>query len=439
MTPEGFFLSEWRARRLGEHRSLPRARSLADALGLLDQARPVLSVVGSKGKGTAAIYASACLVAAGQRVVTVTSPGYRRASERIRLNGRAIPAAILWELGERLRVALRPATYQVERAEVERAEVERAEVERAEVERADGYGYLAPTGLFTLAGVLHAQDVAADVIVLEAGMGGISDEISLFTPTVAALTPIFAEHVGKLGDTPAEIAREKAGIVAPTTRAVLTARQTAEVKQEIMATVGQRSAGRVQVEVVDPGSTAIPPSLLPAGLSAYNAELGCAAAGRLLDVMGHTSQALRTHSELAAVLSSVRLPGRLSRHELPGSRTELIVDAAINRAGIAAALAVAARWWTRIDHVLVCLPDHKDVSGAIRELAGLPVTFVRLPDEHLRFAQTLPADWTIIDAADLTRELVAGLGRRVMALGTVYFAGRVLDLADADTERLFSC
>ena len=287
--------------------------------------------------------------------------------------------------------------------------------------------------------MLHAQDVAADVIVLEAGMGGISDEISLFTPAVAALTPIFAEHVGKLGNTPAEIAREKAGIVAPATRAVLTARQTAEVEQEIMATVGQRSAGRVRVEVVDPGSTAIPPSLLPAGLSAHNAELGCAAAGRLLDVMSHASQALRTHSELVAVLSSVRLPGRLSRHELPGSRTELIVDAAINRAGIAAALAVAARWWARIDHVLVCLPDHKDVSGAIRELAGLPVTFVRLPDEHLRFAQTLPADWTVIDAADLTRELVAGLGGRVMALGTVYFAGRVLDLADADTERLFIC
>ena len=134
--------------------------------------------------------------------------------------------------------------------------------------------------------------MAADVIVLEAGMGGISDEISLFTPTVTALTPIFAEHVGKLGDTPAEIAREKAGIVAPETSAVLTARQTAEVEQEIMATVGRRSAGRVQVEVVDPGSTAIPPSLLPAGLSAHNAELGCAAAWRLLDVMGHESQAL---------------------------------------------------------------------------------------------------------------------------------------------------
>ena len=139
------------------------------------------------------------------------------------------------------------------------------------------------------------------------------------------------------------------------------------------------------------------------------------------------------------MLGSVRLPGRLSRHELPGSRTELIVDSAINQAGIAAALAAAARWWTRIDHVLVCLPDHKDVQGAISELAGLPVTFVRLPDEHLRFAHALPAGWTVIDAAQLTRKLVAGLGRRVIALGTVYFAGRVLDLVDADTERLFRC
>ena len=89
--------------------------------------------------------------------------------------------------------------------------------------------------------------------------------------------------------------------------------------------------------------------------------------------------------------------------------------------------------------MLICLPDHKDVQGAISELAGLPVTFVRLPDEHLRFTHPLPAGWAVIDTAQLTREFVAGLGRRVIALGTVYFAGRVLDLVDADTDRLFRC
>ncbi len=448
-----FFLSEWNGRRPGERRSVARARAVADTLGLLGQARPVLSIVGSKGKGTAAVYASACLAAAGLRVVTVTSPGYRRAEERIRLDGRAVSAAVLFDLGERLRAARDQAAgtapagpHAAERAgagpaaaepaAAERAAAEHAAAERAAAERAAAGGYLAPAGLFTLAGVLHAQDVAADVIVLEAGMGGASDEISLFAPTVAALTPIFAEHVGKLGDTPAEIAREKAGIVAPRTRAVLTTWQTADVEHEIVTTVKQRSAGQLRVEVVDPGRTAVAPSLLPAGLSAYNAELGCAAAWRLLDVLGHEP---RTYPRTAAVLGTIRLPGRLSRHELPGSRTELIVDSAINRAGIAAALAAAARWWSRIDHVLLCLPDHKDVSGAIAELAGPPVTFVRLPDDRLRFAHPLPADWTVIDAAHLSRDLVAGLGRRVIALGPVYFTGRVLDLVDADTDSLFAC
>jgi dihydrofolate synthase / folylpolyglutamate synthase len=416
MTPDGlalprFFLAEWESRGPAERRSLTRARRLAGALGLLAPAGPVLSVVGSKGKGTAATYASAFLAAAGQRVLTVTGPGYRTATERIRVNGRAVPAATLAGLAARLRAA-----------------------RDAMGGRGAGAGYLAPTGLFTLAGVLHAHDVAADVIVLEAGMGGVSDEISLFPPAVVVLTPVFAEHVGKLGATPAQIARNKAGVVAPRTRAVLTVPQTADVAHEITATVAEKSAGGVRVEVVHPGSTAIPAHLLPGGLSAHNAELGCAAARRLLQVTGRPEP---TGGRLTAVLGSVRLPGRLSRHELPGSRTELIVDAAINGAGVAAALAAARRWWAGVDHVLLCLPDHKDVPGAIRELAGLPVTFVRLPEKHLRFAHPLPAHWTVIDAAQLTRELVAGLGRRVIALGTVYFAGRVLDLAGADTERLF--
>ncbi len=417
MTPDslllpGFFLSEWNSRRPGERRSLMRARRLAGALGLLGQARPLLSVVGSKGKGTAAIYASALLAAAGQRVVTVTGPGYRTATERIRVGGRALSAGGLADLAARLSAARGAAG-----------------------DRTPGAGYLAPTGLFTLAGVLHARDVAADVIVLEAGMGGVSDEISLFAPTVVALTPVFAEHVGKIGDTRVQIARNKAGIVTPTTRAVLTVPQTADVAQEIMATVKERSAGRVRVEIINPGSTAIPTRMLPAGLSAHNAELGCAAARRLLDA---TRRAQPTGGRLAAILDSVRLPGRLSRHELPGSRTELVVDSAISPAGITAALAAAARWWPGIDHVLLCLPDHKDVPGAVRELTGLRVIFVRLPDERMRFTYPLPADWAVIDAAHLTREFVAGLGRRVMALGTVYFIGRILDLVDADMQSLFS-
>lgn len=51
---------------------------------------PLVVVVGSKGKGTTAAYASAALAAAGLRVGTLTSPGFRSHRERIRVDEQSI-------------------------------------------------------------------------------------------------------------------------------------------------------------------------------------------------------------------------------------------------------------------------------------------------------------------------------------------------------------
>ncbi|WP_283138295.1 hypothetical protein [Rhizohabitans arisaemae] len=374
------FYDEWDRRAPGSRRSLERARMVRDRLGLTDPSIPILTVVGSKGKGTAATHASAVLAAAGRTVVTVTSPALRGDRERIRVNGAAVSVAEFENLAERLSSVLSglPA----------------------------GTGHLSPSGLFTLAGVLHATTVGADLLVLEAGMGGRSDEVSLFPPTVVAVTEIFAEHVGVLGADPPEIAREKAGVAGPATRALVTLPQTPEV--------------RAAMDEVTPNprlTWEITPS--SAGWE-RNAELGRAAARRLLRLLGIPRP---------ETVPPVRLPGRLSFHPIPGG--ELLADCAISRTGVAVALATARRRWDTIDRVLLCLPDHKDLDGAIGELAGLPVTFVRLPYAHLRFERPVP--WPVVEADELA--LPRG---RVLALGTVYFIGRVLALADVDTERLFT-
>jgi folylpolyglutamate synthase/dihydropteroate synthase len=387
----GDFYAEWGRRGPGSRRSLRRAALLAEAAGAVPTA-PVLTVVGSKGKGTAATYASAWLAAAGCRVVTVTSPGLRTDAERIRVAGAAISPGELAALGRRLAEAARTLPP-------------------------EPGGYLSPSGLFTLAGLLHARSVAADVIVLEAGMGGASDEVSLFPPAVVAITEVFGEHLGVLGETPAEIAADKAGVAAEITSAVVSLPQAPEVAAAIAAVVPG-------VEIMKD----LPDVPLPSGLGRTNAALGCLAARRLLGALGRTAPAGR----LRRVLSTVRLPGRTSWHTIPGAT--LLVDSAVTRAGAAAALAEARARWDRIDHVLVCLPDHKDVPGVLEELRGLPVTRVRMPDrESLRF--TLTPDG--VDAAGLTREGLAALGERVVVLGTVYFTGRILDLIDAPTSRLF--
>lgn len=417
------FYTEWLGRRPGAARSLRRARLLAAELGLTDPGVPVLTVVGSKGKGTAATYASACLTAHGRRVVTVTSPALRADTERVRVDGAAVGAPELDALGRRLAgAAAGPRAGRVDAA-----------TRRDGPSGREDAGYLSPSGLFMLAGVLHARECGADVLVLEAGMGGVSDEVSLFAPAVVAITEVFAEHVGILGGDPAEIAADKAGVTTTATAAVVSLPQDPPVTAAISATVARNTAGRLRPEVFVPGTGGVPGRLLPAGPSRPNAGLGCAAAGRLLAAPPGAP------ARLERVLRSVRLPGRTSWHTVPGTATTVLVDSAINRAGAAAALAEAYRRWNRIDHVLLCLPDHKDVPGIVTELSGLPVTYVRMPGHpHLRFTHAIPADWPVTDHTDLTRESLAALGTRILALGTAYFTGRLLDILAVNTETLYS-
>jgi dihydrofolate synthase/folylpolyglutamate synthase len=408
----GVFWAEWDRRAVGETRDIERARSLAKALEIDDPNSPVLTVVGSKGKGAAATYASAYLAAAGARVITVTSPSLRGIRDRIRVDGRAIAADDLARLARRLDEARRELpSYR------------------------PGQGYLSPSGLFIAAGVLHAMTVAADVIVLEAGMGGASDEVSLFAPTVVAITSVFGEHIGVLGDTPAEIATDKAGVVTGTTRAVVSMPQDPPVASAITSRVAAAAGGRATVETISPGTGGIPRQLLPAGLGRLNAEFGCVAAQRLLDATGRTAP---SGDRLSSVLATVVLPGRTSWHDVPGTPSRIFADAAINRAGVAAALTEVSRHWDAIDRVLLSMPDHKDVAGTISELAGLAVTFVRLDDKpRLKFTHALPPGWEVVDIGAVDCDFLAARGLRLVALGTGYYIARVLDLVDADTDRLF--
>jgi len=391
------FYREWDSRAPGTRRSTRRAGALAAALGLR-AGRPVLTVVGSKGKGTTATYASALLAAAGLRVCTVTSPSYRSDRERIRVDGREIAGAALARLSDRLSEGM--------------------------ADLPPDPGYLSPSGLFLLAGIMHAADVAADVLVLEAGMGGRSDEVALFPPDVLAISSIFGEHLGVLGDSPAEIAVEKATVAGPSTRAVLTVPQSPDVA----AALKEALPGH-EIEVAGPEEAQDP---LPAGVLHGPALLGCEVAERLLTLLGTPppSPEVRT-----AVLASVRLPGRLSWHPLASG--EVLVDSAITGDGVGTALTAAYRRWSRIDHVLLCLPDHKDLAGAVAALGDLPVSFVRLPLTHLRFETPLPARWTVMEVEDMTRARLTALGSHLVALGTVYFTGRVLDLLDVNTAELF--
>jgi dihydrofolate synthase/folylpolyglutamate synthase len=175
-----------------ERWDLRRMRSLLARLGNPHLGRRTVHVAGSKGKGSVAAMIASVLQQAGGRTGLYTSPHLHRFVERIAVDGGPVaPEAFGSLLGE-----VWP---------------------QIEAEDADGsYGKLSTfESLTALAFVaFRERDVAYQV--LEVGLGGRLDATNVFdTKDLCVIAPISLEHTAVLGDTIAQIANEKAGIITP--------------------------------------------------------------------------------------------------------------------------------------------------------------------------------------------------------------------------------
>ncbi|MCK6480267.1 MAG: bifunctional folylpolyglutamate synthase/dihydrofolate synthase [Planctomycetes bacterium] len=163
---------------------LARMDGLLDDLGRPFEGKPLLQVVGSKGKGTTTEAAASILRAGGLRTGAYTSPHLVHPSERITVDGR--PPG-----GGRFAAA------------VDR--VLPLALARAEGDRATFFE------LMTAVALLLFEEEGCEAAVLEAGMGGRLDSTTAPRRTAVLLTSISLDHVKQLGRTTALIAAEKAG------------------------------------------------------------------------------------------------------------------------------------------------------------------------------------------------------------------------------------
>jgi folylpolyglutamate synthase/dihydropteroate synthase len=396
------FFREWNARRPGEKRSLARARMFGDALGLdWEGLPPTLTVVGSKGKGTAVAHATAVLDAVGRRVGTIVSPAFRRNSERIRVAGHA----------------LRPDQY------AELSTLAKAALEKLPAARD---GYLSPTGAYTIAGVYYLTRDGVDSLVVEEGLGGASDEVSLLSPVGVAATPIFEEHVGVLGGTRAEIAEDLLGVVRDgVTEAIWTAPQIPQVSAVLQATA-ERCGAAVYRAADVPWAAAATRHV--AGLGAANAALGAAAGAWLA---GHDGDRAR----IEQALGNVALPGRLSVHAPTSTRQGVwVVDAAISPDGIEEALAWVRRRLQEPALVIASFPDVKDAVACFAALGSTPFIAATAGESYLDFTTRGRWDWRPVDKVLPLADQTPGV---VLCLGTISFVGEVLEHLDASTDRFW--
>ena len=175
----------WLTSRLG----LERIRELLDRLGRPQDRLKFVHVAGTNGKGSTCAFTASILAEAGFKTGLFTSPYVETFHERIRVNGRNISDEDLTAATLRVR-------------------------ECAEAMEAEGGEHPTEFELMTAVALVHFAHVGCDIVVLEVGLGGRLDSTNVIAaPEVAAIVSIALDHTNLLGNTLAEIAHEKAGIV----------------------------------------------------------------------------------------------------------------------------------------------------------------------------------------------------------------------------------
>ncbi|MFM7320945.1 MAG: bifunctional folylpolyglutamate synthase/dihydrofolate synthase, partial [Armatimonadota bacterium] len=300
------FLSDRPAPRTGRDRSvlLETMRLLGDP-----QARfPAVHVAGTNGKGSTTHAVASILSAAGLRTGSYFSPYLFDISERWRIDGEPISRSEVVALIGDIR-------FVVQRAE----ETVGARLSEFELKTA-------------LAFLLFYRR-AVDIAVVEVGIGGRLDATNIIPPPlVAAITSIGLDHVQILGNTRAEIAAEKAGILKTGTLACVTPVDDPEAGSVIARFAGERGVPLVHVQ-----AESAPPFL---GFDAPYARLNRATAMGVVDVLRSRAGYRVSPEAIERGLSSGRLPGRFQCIPL-GDRT-LVLDVAHNADG-ATALAAGLR------------------------------------------------------------------------------------------------
>ena len=175
---------------------LDSIRELCRRLGDPQKELKFVHVAGTNGKGSVCAYIASVLRVAGYRVGMYVSPAVFSYRETIRVDGRNITLKAFCQGVERIR-----------------------DICGRMVE--EGLPHPTRFEIETALGFLYFRERQCQIVVLETGMGGLTDSTNIVENTlVAVITPVGRDHMKFLGNTLAEIAAQKAGIIKRGSRVV---------------------------------------------------------------------------------------------------------------------------------------------------------------------------------------------------------------------------
>jgi dihydrofolate synthase/folylpolyglutamate synthase len=414
--------------------SLDRMHRILDKLGHPEKKiPPVIHVAGTNGKGSTVAFMRSMLEASGKSVHVYTSPHLVRFNERFRLGAHGPEGPGGGELvsDEALAAVL------------------------AECERVNGNVPITVFEIETAAAFLLFSRQAADVTLLEVGLGGRLDATNVIErPLACAIAPISMDHLEFLGDSIEKIAAEKAAILKrgvpaaialQSDPAMLVIEQEAKRARAPLHVAGQQWSvhgehGRL-VYQDDDGLLDLPLPKLAGRHQVENAGLAIA-------TLRASGLGLRV-ADFEAGIARTEWPARMQRltqgklKALTPPESELWLDGGHNADGGRAVAAALGDIEERVPRPLVLIVGMlatKDNAGFLRNFSGIARRVIAVPVP--RQDKSVPAE-TLVDIArsvgipaegrDTLEAALAAVTRmellpapRILITGSLYLAGEVL-------------
>ncbi len=177
--------------RFGSILGLERMKLLLKKLNHPEKELRVIHVAGTNGKGSVCQYLYRALLENGYQTGLFISPFIEKFHERIQFDGAYITDEELQSYTEQV-------------------------VAKTEEMVAEGFDSPTEFEVVTAIALLYFAKKKADPVILEVGLGGRGDSTNIVEkPLVSIITSISYDHMQQLGNTLAEIAGEKAGIIKP--------------------------------------------------------------------------------------------------------------------------------------------------------------------------------------------------------------------------------
>ena len=430
--------------RVPENNIRPRlepTRRAVELLGDPQHSYRVIHVTGTNGKTSTTRFIERILREHGLRTGRFTSPHLVKLNERIAIDGEPVSDQVLYELWEDTKPIL--------------------EIVDAEL-AANGEGPLTFFEALAALGFAIFADAPVDVLVLEVGMGGTWDSTNVADGDVAVFTPVGLDHIDRLGNTIAEIAATKAGIIKPNAM-VVSAFQHTDAYRELHAVATEKAESWAQLgtefEIIERSVDGFRQRFSIKGLAGeyrdlflpilgdHQVENVAVAIAAVESFLGGGKQRIMD-DVLRVAIADASSPGRLqvlSRGPLT------VLDAAHNPHG---ALVLAGALQTafganRFVGVIGVLAD-KDASGMLRALepvleevvitksssdralqvSDLEDLAIEIFGEHrVRTANAVSA--ALQDAREMVGE---GIGDAIVIAGSISLIGDVLKLQQLDDD-----